>query len=205
MMQTKKEVGPDRFKFMLEFPNKVRVYVSDEQILSKILERSGISSEVKTPLAITSQSVSVGKDELFQARELQRQDHGGFDPVSNYDIKRSECIASDSQKSIDDFQKTNANHLPGYKIDEDKDSYTIVRKSRRGYTYSHRINRWTVEKVYLFLKNIGKRLPVSDIERELNVSNMLIYNALRVLQSCGKVDCQPTTEAGKHRFMYKAI
>jgi hypothetical protein len=173
-------------------------------MLSKILEKSGISSEVKIPPTVSSQSQSVGKGELIQPCELQRHDYGNIHRVSNCEIRKSECNDPNSQKKIDDFQKMNADNLRGYRINEDKNSFQVVRKSRRGYTYTNRIDRRTVEEVYLFLKNGGRELPVSEIEKELSVSNGLVYNALKVLQSRGKVHCQPTTEAGKHRFMYKA-
>ena len=206
MVQTEKRVGTDRFKFMLEFPNKVRIYVTDEQILSKILEKSGISSEVKTPTIGSSQQQSVEKGELIQSRlEFQSQDYGKINSVPNHEIRKSECNDPDSQKKIDDLQELNTERLSGYKINEDQTSFTIIRKSRRGYAYTNRINRCIVEEVYRFLKNNGGQLPVSDIKRALNIADMSVYFALKVLQSRGKAQCQQTTEPGKHGFLYKAI
>jgi hypothetical protein len=124
MMQTKKEVGPDRFKFMLEFPNKVRVYVADEQMLSKILENSGISSQVKTPSAIGSHSQSEEKNELIQPRGFQFDDYRNIDPSSNCGIRKSECNDTSSQKKIDDFQELNADYPSRCRIKEDKNSFT---------------------------------------------------------------------------------
>lgn len=123
-MQTKKEVGPDRFKFMLEFPNRVRVYVVDEQILSKILEKSGISSGVKTPSVIGSDSQSEEKSELIRSREFQLDDYRNINPSSNCGIIKAEVNDTSSQKRITDFQELYADYPSRCRIKEDENSFT---------------------------------------------------------------------------------
>lgn len=207
MTQAEKTVGTDRFKFMLEFPNKVRIYVADEQMLSKILEKSGISSEVKTPPIGSSQQQSAEKGELIQSRlEFQRQDYEKINPVPNHEIRKSECDGLDSQKKIDDLQELNIDNLSGCKINEDEMGFTIVRKSRRGYKYSTKIRRPIVEDVFRFLKNNGGQIPVSEIEKALRLSNVAVNGALKVLQVHGKVHLEFDQRTGRnHLFLYRAV
>lgn len=204
-MQTEKRIGANGFKFMLEFPNKVRVYITDEQTLSRILEKSGISSEVKTSPIVGSQSQSREKGELIQSQlELQSHDNANTLSVSNCEIRESECENSDSQK-IDHSKELDAPGLSGYSISEDETGFTIKRRSKRGFVYTNRIYGSIVEDVYGFLKNNGGQFSVYEIEKRLNIAHAYIYHALQVLQSQRKVLCEQTTEPGKNCFLYKAI
>jgi hypothetical protein len=207
MMQTEKRVGTDRFKFMLEYPNRMRIYVTDEQMLSKILEKSGISSEAKTSPIGSSQQQSVEKGEPIQSHlEFQRQDYGKINPAANNEIKKSECNDLNSRKKIDDLREVDIGNLSGCKINEDENGFTIVRKSKRGYEYTTKIRRSIVDDVFDYLKNNGGQVPVSEIEKALRLHNVVVNSALKVLQVHGKVRLESDQRPGRnHWYLYRAV
>lgn len=120
-MQTEKKAGTDRFKFMLEFPNKVRVYATDEEMLSKILEKSGISSEVKAPIVVSLQLQPIEKGELIQSRlESRCDDYGNTSIVSEDEQRKPICGGRDPQKQADGPQELNTESLSGDRTNEDR-------------------------------------------------------------------------------------
>lgn len=204
MVDANKEDETDQFKFMLEFPNKVRVFVADEQALSKILEKSGISSEIKSSPASNSEQKAVEERSLLQSQPiLQLQDFEDSEHGLDGQSRRVICRDWDARKSRE--LRKPGESFPGYKIRENEKGFEIVRRLK-GTSYKTNISRSTVDEVYHFLKKAGEQLPVSEIEKALDISNVSIYNALKVLQADGRVHLELSNGLGrKNLSVYRAI
>jgi len=199
-----------KFRYMLEFPNKVKIYATDEQILSNILEKSGMFQAVTGSTSVVSKSKPVEKESFVQSRLILQCTDCGSTKLSYDDThKKTVCTACglvlDDSSKTESFDKPNIESHPGYKIRENERGFEIVRRSKNA-SYKTKVSRSTVDEVYRFLKKTEGQLPVSEIEKALDISNVTIYNALKVLQAHGRVHLELSNCLGrKNLSVYRAI
>jgi predicted RNA-binding Zn-ribbon protein involved in translation (DUF1610 family) len=140
---------------------------------------------------------------------LQCTDCGSTKLTYDEEHKKTVCtvcgfVLDDSAKT-ESFDKPNIGSHPRYKIRENEKGFEIVRRSKNA-SYKTNVSRSTVDEVYHFLKKAGGQLPVSEIEKALDISNVIIYNALKVLQAHGRVHLELSNGLGrKNLSVYRAI
>ena len=204
-----------KYKYMLEFPSKLRVYTNDEQFLLNTLEKYGTSGlpniqqdtifthvfharrprEMKKKEALIQPLRSQKCPECGSARVL-RNNEGA-------EIVCTDCgFTIDTGKFIGILDATHPGK-PKYEIREDEKSYKIISSRSKNRAKCATVNRDTVEKVYRYLKKDGRKRSALDIEKALHVSMTTVHNALKVLRVQRKADLRII--GTKRQFFYKAL
>jgi Fe2+ or Zn2+ uptake regulation protein len=203
------ETERPRFRYMIEFPTKIRIYAVDEQFLSSIVEKYGML--VNTASSSNTRSPWLEKRHMTTLSNISRCPKCAS-PNIVLDNERAKVICTscgleiDAQNQMENSEKPGLDSiLTGYKIRENKKGFAIIRQSKKA-SYTTNISRSTVEEIYRFLKNNGEQLPACEIYRALDISDASTYNALRVLEAHGRVHVESNTGPGrKHRLLFKAI
>jgi hypothetical protein len=203
------ETGDPGFKYMIEFPNKVRIYAIDEQSLYNIVEKYCIVINAGSS-SNNTKSVSLEKRTFDQLPAIsQCPECASPNIVLDNEHANLVCLSCgfkmDAKNHMGNSEKP---HLcpPGYKISEDPKSFKIMRKSRTGGGYTTKISKATVEEIYYFMKNKGGQFSACEIDKALNINTQSIYNAMKVLQGHGRVRVELNKGPGRKRlWLFSAI
>ena len=87
-----------------------------------------------------------------------------------------------------------------YAIYEDGKGYRIISSRSKNQANYATVSRDTVEKVYNYLKEDGRKRSASDIEKTLHISPTTIHNALKVLRVQKRADFE--VFGTKRKFLY---
>lgn len=207
MPLTKVSAEKPKYKYILEFPNKFRVYTNDEQFLLNTLEKYG-------KLGLTSAQQDNARAKKMKNEEALIQSFRGRQcPECRStrlvrDNESAEIVCTDCGLVIDAGKRIrtlDATHpgKPRYEIHEDQKKYRIISSRSKNQANCATVNKDTVEKVYGYLKKKGTKRSASDIETALHISPTTIHNALKVLRTQGRADFE--IFGTKRKFLYKAL
>jgi len=209
MAEMSEETEKSRFRYMLEFPNKIRVYSTDEKLLSSILEKYGMPVGVSTMINTTPQVGLKDGKSVTQLPTLSRCPECASNRIV-FDNERGETICLNcgftlhGAKQVEKTQKPSLDSKTRFKIFESQNGYKIVCKSDKA-SYTTCVSKATVEETYRFLKADGRKFRVKKIEMALKISNVSVHNALRVLRFQGKAGFEVSDGPGRSgQFLYWA-
>lgn len=204
------ETEETRFRYMLEFPNKIKIYCADEQLFSNLLERyCAVISAVPTQCNSAPAKQKENQRIVNSLSTSRCPDCGSnritFDNEHN-DVLCVNCgFVFPPQKQMETSQDMDREENVGYDVLQNEKGYLIVCKSNKA-THTQSVSKCLVDEVCLFLKSQKKSLSVTEIEVALKISNVSIYNALKVLRFQEKADVEVSHYGygGGKRFLYKA-
>lgn len=204
------ETEETRFRYMLEFPNKIKVYCADEQLFSNLLERyCAVVSAVPTQ-CISAPAKQKENSRIVISPNASRCPECGSNRITidneNSDVICVNCgFVFPPQKQMENIRDTDLEENAGYEVLQNEKGYTIVCKSDKA-SYTICVSKSIVDEVCLFLKNQNGRLSAAEIGIALKISTVSVYNALKVLRSQGKADVGVSHHGygGGSRFLYKA-
>lgn len=197
-----------KYKYMLEFPNKFRVYTNDEQFLLNTLEKYNMHE----PPKVHHENVRARKMKTIETfmqplKGQQCPECASTKLMRDNETAEITCMdcgyvvgAREFAGVLDYFAQPNK---PQYEIREDRKSYKILSGQHKNQTIWSAVNRDTVERVYRYLKKDGKKRSASEIEKALHISVTTIHNALKVLRVQSRADFE--IFGPRRKFLYKAL
>ena len=208
-MLQENEKNTPQFKCILEFPNKIRIYCADEQLSFKILERYGVGINAFSSDSRIERVENEGNKKSLQPQTIHRCPECGSSKIA-VDSLRGEFIcmscgwAQSQHKPIENMETPRSSDLAGYRILENENAYLIVRKSKKS-KYTNAISKPIVEEVYRLLRTRNKRLSASEIGTTLNISNVSVYNALRILEFEKRTISETSRDSRQSCRLYRAV
>jgi len=197
-----------KYKYILEFPNKFRVYTNDERFLLNTLEKYSI----RGPPKVHHENVRAKKMKRIETfmqplKGQQCPECASTELMRDNEIAEITCMdcgyvvgAGEFAGVLDYFAQPDK---PQYEIREDRKTYKILSGQHKNQATCSAVNRDTVERVYRYLKNDGKKRSASEIEKALHISVTTIHNALKVLRVQSRADFE--IFGPKRKFLYKAL
>jgi len=203
------ETEETRFRYMLEFPNKIKVYCTDEQLFSNLLERyCAVVSAVPTH-CISAPAKQKENPRIVNSPTTSRCPDCGSNRIT-IDDEHGDVICVNCgfvfppQKQMENRQDIDQEENAGYEVLQNEKGYLIVCKSNKA-SYTTSVSKFIVDEVCLFLKSQNRRLSVAEIGVALKISHVSVYNALKVLRFQEEADVEVSHHGyGGARFLYKA-
>jgi uncharacterized Zn finger protein (UPF0148 family) len=202
------ETEETRFRYMLEFPNKIKVYCADEQLFSNLLEKYCVIIST-VPVQSISAPVKPREHPRYASSPTTSSCPDCGSNRVRVDDERGDVICVDCGYLFSPQERANnpqdrSNEDARYKVLENDKSYLIVCKSEKA-SYTTSVSKSIVEAVYQFLKSQNRKLSAVEIGIASRISNVSAHNALRVLKSQGRAEIEVSSGFGGSRFLYKVV
>lgn len=196
-----------RYRYLIEFPSKLRVFVDNDQLLSEIVQK----------YALTSPRDS----KVYGKSNIEAEEQSPVLECSTVDLC-PECGSADLFKdTLDDgktcmscglhFDNGKSQKMPinliqkpkGYKINEEREHYKVICRSKSGTKYTVAVNKKIVENIYKYMALGGRKLTAPQIMVSFKLPMATVRSTLKILVFQGRARFEHLD--GKRKLFYEAV
>jgi hypothetical protein len=207
LRMTDEDNGKQRYRYLVEFPNKLRVFVDNDQLLSDIIQKYAHITPSDAKLCCKPNIKAEEQSSILERSTVTLcPECGSTNLIKDTLDGSSTCMSCGLHLENRESQRPHiisSSKPKNYEINEEEDRYKVTYRSKSQTKYIIAVNKKMVENVYQYLTSGGSKLTASQIMVSLRLPMTIVRSALKILVFQGRAKSEHLS--GKRKISYEAV